>query len=448
MNLKHKRLELLLNKELCSHDIPGLAVEVRHEGRSIFSFGLGIGDVSPRHFVCNDTIFGVASLTKMVTAIIILQAQENKLLTLSDPISQYYPNLKCVQNTDIQVKHLLNHSSGLPGLSSRHHATNLNDPKSNNQLLTAYDLVNYLNNLNFQMLAGPGQILSYSNEGFCLLGGIIENIYNKPYPIIVKELIFDPLRMTRSFIGQEQQDAFQNLTKAFISWGKGANSKQENYWESPLFYSAGGLMTTVSDMTLLISELSGVRDLLNFNQQEQLLSGSISVASRCSKKYAYSYGVEIDRLDSENTLFWHTGERPGISSFVGNIIERRLSVALFANIADVPTSAIGRKIFLEVLGNEIDSEKLVWPPRGKCFLIKRHFLKKFEGLYSSLEMGDYRVSIAGEKLLLHSRGSIDEFRFANLYSGSVAEKTFKFLCNNDEKSYALALDLRVICRGH
>jgi hypothetical protein len=51
MNLKHKRLELLLNKELCSHDIPGLAVEVRHEGRSIFSFGLGIGDVSPRHFV-------------------------------------------------------------------------------------------------------------------------------------------------------------------------------------------------------------------------------------------------------------------------------------------------------------------------------------------------------------------------------------------------------------
>ena len=96
MNLKHKRLELLLNKVLCSHDIPGLAVEVRHEGRSIFSFGLGIGDVSPRHFVCNDTIFGVASLTKMVTAIIILQAQENKLLTLSDPVSQYYPNLKCV----------------------------------------------------------------------------------------------------------------------------------------------------------------------------------------------------------------------------------------------------------------------------------------------------------------------------------------------------------------
>ena len=207
-------------------------------------------------------------------------------------------------------------------------------------------------------------------------------------------------------------------------------------------------MTTVSDMTLLISELNGVQDLLTYNQQEQLLSGSISVASRCSKKYAYSYGVEIDRLDSENTLFWHTGERPGISSFVGNIIERRLSVALFANIADVPTSAIGRKIFLEVLGNEIDSEKLVWPPRGKCFLIKRHFLEKFEGLYSSLEMGDYRVSIAGEKLLLHSRGSIDEFRFANLYSGSVAEKTFKFLCNNDEKSYALALDLRVICRGY
>tara|TARA_B100000767_G_scaffold78601_1_gene75289 strand:- start:187 stop:1533 length:1347 start_codon:yes stop_codon:yes gene_type:complete len=448
MNLKHKRLELLLNKELYSYDIPGLAVEVRHEGRSIFSLGLGIGDVSPRHFISNDTIFGVASLTKMVTAIIILQAQENKLLTLSDPISQYYPNLKCVQNTGIQVKHLLNHSSGFPGLSSRHHATNLNDPKSNNQLLTVHDLVNYLNNLDFEMLAGPGQILSYSNEGFCLLGGIIENIYNKPYPIIVKELIFDPLRMTRSFIGQEQQDAFQNLTKAFISWGNGANPKQENYWDSPLFYSAGGLMTTVSDMTLLISELSGVHDLSTFNQQEQLLSGSIPVASRSSKKYAYSHGVEIDRLDSENTLFWHTGERVGISSFVGNIIERKLSVALFANIADIPTSAIGRKIFVEILGNEIDSEKLVWPPISKRFLIKRHFLKKFEGLYSSLEMGDYRVSIVGEKLLLHSPNSIDEFRFDNSYSGSVAGKTFKFLCINDEKSYALALDLRVICRDH
>ena len=189
------KLEKLLQGALNRYNIPGLATCVTHEGKIIYKSGFGLRNVSSSSCVNSKTIFGVASITKLVTALIIKQAENENILKTSDLVSAYVPDLCCVQNTKIEFRHLLNHSAGFPGLPTRHKSTDLFSSKINDGMKSFDDLVRYLNKLDFNMLAEPGKLLSYSNEGYCLLGCIIERLYNDSFISVATEKVFASKRI-------------------------------------------------------------------------------------------------------------------------------------------------------------------------------------------------------------------------------------------------------------
>ena len=435
------KLEKLLQGALNRYNIPGLAACVMHEGKIIYKSGFGLRNVSPSSCVNSKTIFGVASITKLVTALIIKQAENENILKTSDLVSAYVPDLSCLQNTKIEIRHLLNHSAGFPGLPTRHKSTDLLSSKINDEMKSFDDLVRYLNKLDFDMLAEPGKLLNYSNEGYCLLGCIIERLYNNSFISVATEKVFEPLSLSRSFIGMNQAEFFNNIAEPLEVGKKNTNFSPIQYWDAPLFYSAGGLMTTVEDMGLLISHIGSLG---SFGTSESLTANRIPVTSRNCKRYSYGSGLEIDLLDNSNTLIWHTGQRPGISSFVGYLKELRLSVALAINIADAPTARLGRSIFKEFLKNQIELVKLQWPPKVDQNHFKNDDLSKFTGIYGSLEMGNFNVFEKEKKLFLQYSETLEEFKFSSSKNGNVGEHTFKFLFSQDQRADALALDLRVL----
>ena len=233
---------------------------------------------------------------------------------------------------------------------------------------------------------------------------------------------------------------FNNIAEPLEVGKKNTNFAPIQYWDAPLFYSAGGLMTTVEDMSLLISHIGSLG---SFGTSEPLTANRIPVTSRNFKRYLYGSGLEIDLLDNSNTLIWHTGQRPGISSFVGYLKELRLSVALAINIADAPTARFGRNIFKEFLQNRIELVKLQWPPKVDQNHFKNDDLSKFTGIYGSLEMGNFNVFEKEKKLFLQYSETLEEFKFSSSSNGNVGEHTFKFLFSQDQRADALALDLRV-----
>ena len=435
------RLEKLLQSALTEYNIPGLAVCVMHEGEIIYNSGFGSRTASSFSCVNSKTIFGVASVTKLVTALIIKRAENENILKISDLVSLHIPDLSCVQNPGIQISHLLNHSAGFPGLPTRHESADLCGSEKNQKMKSFDDLVEYLNNLNFDMLAKPGQLQSYSNEGYCLLGGIIERLYSNSFSSVAVEKVFKPLEMNRSFIGMSQVEFFDNIAEPLKVGQKNTNFDQTQYWDAPLFYSAGGLMTTVEDMGLLVSHNGSIG---TSDKQEPFTTNKIAVTSRCGMRYAYGSGLEIDSLDDNNTLVWHTGQRPGVSSFVGCLRELRLSVALAINTADAPTARLGRNIFKEFLQNRIEPDKFQWPPKANCNGLKNIDLSRFVGVYGSSEIGNFNVIEKEKKLFLHNSGLLEEFKFSCSDKGTVGEQTFKFLFSHDQIPNALALDLRVL----
>lgn len=446
MIFDRKLIKVSLENALVEYDISGLSFAIDYEGQNIFSSGLGAADVTNTCEVKPDTIFGVASLTKILTTLILLKAEEKKLLKISDFLSIYYPNLRWLQNNNVSIRNLLNHSAGLPGLPTRHSATDLNYPGMNPEMESVASLVEYLNILDFELLAQPGQLLSYSNEGFCLLGGIIERVFNKPYELVAKELVFQPLKMECSFVGKNENAIFKNIAEPLVSWHQGMGPRRTQYWEAPLFYAAGGLMSSAKDMNILISALAGSSNFLNPHQYLQVHCDPMPVASRSNINCAYGLGIEIERINAQKTLLWHTGQRPGISSFVGHVIEKRLSVSLLTNITDAPTSIIGRLIFSHLLSKEINNKKLNWPHKNKEMKNDEDDFEHFVGIYGSPEVGEYKVYIKDQKLLLQFKNSKKEMIFNGLTSGVVGVQTFKFIFKNHTKSDAIALDLRILQR--
>ena len=445
------RLRDKLEKVTVEYALPGIAIAVRREGREIFADGFGTRDADGLLPVTTDTMFGVASVTKFLTAVLIMQAQKQQLLKLSDPVSRFFPKLDHARDGQMRLHHLLTHSAGFPGLPFRHSATVLNDNSTSlngaEPLITAHDLVDKINALNPYMLGLPGERHSYSNESYCLLGGIIEDLYRCSFVEAAQKFVFQPLQMERSTVGGLKLDREANLAAPLMRTKTGLHPCE--FWEAPLFYPAGGLVISVNDMVRLISILDGEMPMLTQRQGLDMIANCVPVASRPFFKTKYGFGLEVEQLDTDNTLVWHTGQRPGISSFVGHVLEKNVTVALAVNLADVPTANTGHQVISEVLEGEIAPDSCIWPPPVGRFTGEQ--AERFCGYYGSLEMGEFHVHFHKGRLLLNLQSAECEFQFDGANNGMVGEYTFCFLSKNGnitttEVPAELALDLRILPR--
>lgn len=127
-----------------------------------------------------DTLYDLASCTKVVaTTTLSLQAMCEGLLSLSDPVVMYLPDFP---HPDITIRHLLTHTSGLPG-----------DDKAYRQCHGEKEMYAFICRL--PLAYETGRDLIYSDFGFILLGMILEKIYGQPLDVLAKEKIFSPLGM-------------------------------------------------------------------------------------------------------------------------------------------------------------------------------------------------------------------------------------------------------------
>src|SRR5947207_4545972 len=110
--------ESWLSEQMAYRGLPGVAVGVVHDQDVVWARGFGYADVDRRTPIKPDTIFRMASHTKMFTAAAILQLRDAAKLRLDDPVSKYLPwfRIKPAADDDppITVENLLTHGSGLP----------------------------------------------------------------------------------------------------------------------------------------------------------------------------------------------------------------------------------------------------------------------------------------------------------------------------------------------
>ncbi|MEZ5659172.1 MAG: serine hydrolase domain-containing protein [Burkholderiaceae bacterium] len=305
-----------IHDALARHRLPGLAVAADHDGEELFAAGFGHLDPDRSRELDADTPFGVASLTKFLTAAAIMRLYERGRLSLDAPLSAFYPSLAFAADGSVSLHHLLTHSAGLPGLPCRFRARDIDAPENRSggsaqtglapvasdaapapELLTADDLAAEINRLAFTPLARPGELLSYCNEGFCLLGGIIEQMSGQAFAHAAREWVLEPLQMTRSFIGPEGMPGDDELALPLLRVAQGF--RRGRFWQAPLFYAAGGMVASARDVVRLIRSLGAGQALLSEDSRRQMVAPQMRVASRPGEHCAYGFGLEWHRVDQK-----------------------------------------------------------------------------------------------------------------------------------------------------
>ncbi len=168
-------------------------VLVAEKGKVIYKKSFGFSNDSTKEKLNENSIFELASVSKQFTAMAIVILKEKGKLNFDDKMSRYIPELSNYDN--ITVRHLLNHTSGLPDYMEI-----MDTVFDKRKIATNIDIINIFAKLKPDVLFEPNTQWQYSNTGYALLASIIERASGMSYAEYLSKVIFKPLKMTNTFV--------------------------------------------------------------------------------------------------------------------------------------------------------------------------------------------------------------------------------------------------------
>ena len=240
---------------------PTLGVCVARRGVVVLheAFGvLGPGPDSPP--LEGDALFAGASVTKSITATLVMQLVEDGLLGLNRPAKDYLPEMSGEGTEEILVHHLLTHTSGYPFHTDppwvEHMMRKLQDgfelpcPQGLHPIVHKWLSIFW----DGPRVAGVGQIMNYATHNYELLGEIVRRLSGRSLDALARERIFGPLGMKDTYYEVPESESHRVVQRApglpmadFENpFMQGLGSRQMQ--ETP--YGGAGLFTTPLDMAV------------------------------------------------------------------------------------------------------------------------------------------------------------------------------------------------------
>ena len=181
-----------------SGDPPSVSVAIVQGNELIYNEAFGLAD-GPREIpATTESVYHWWSMTKMATAVSILQLHEAGKLNIDDPVTDYLPYFEVEYPSDdqpaINIRHLLNHTSGLPDtIPAIFGWLNQDDAGTDQSALFQREWANF-DKLKFT----PGSDVAYTNFGYMVLGEIIAVASGESYEDYVRAHVLQPLQMTQT----------------------------------------------------------------------------------------------------------------------------------------------------------------------------------------------------------------------------------------------------------
>lgn len=374
------KLEKFVFEKLSALNTPALSIAIREGDEIVWSRGFGFRSVEQRKGATAGTLYDVASITKSFTGAAILQLAERGQLDLEAPVKQYLPKFNIQPFGEIvKVKHLLNHTSGLPGLgsSTRMKGALIGTRDDLMPIVTFEDYLLFMDGAEDWAVAKPGEKFFYSNEGYALLGYIIQEVSGTTYEQHIKTNLLEPLGMTRSYFTQAEVEADSDVATLYaILEGR----------LTPMPYphrdvsSFSGLVSNVTDLTKFTAmlmnggEYQGTR-VLAPETVELMLTPQAPIYEKESR-YKAGYGLEFIQNFFGNTLAGHGGWIDISAGYLGFIPERNVSVAVQINCAGYLPDFFAMYALALYLGED---------PESLPFLERDRMLGELTGTYRTFK---------------------------------------------------------------
>ncbi|MDF1795361.1 MAG: serine hydrolase [Coxiellaceae bacterium] len=281
--------------------------------------------------VDKNTLFQIASISKVMTSLMAAEAVKQHKIKLSNPVNDYLPKntqIAGYKNTPITVSDCVAHLSGLPS-----NPTNLafNDPENIYAGYTEADFLQFIRSV--KPTIKPGSRYIYSNTGYALVGTILSRLYQKPYADLLHTKVTQPLQMNNTFVNIPQK------YQSDLASNYGADDKLVPYMDLGAITPAGGVTSNTDDLAKFVRAFMGITKTPLYPAMQLAIQpigseGMHSKDGNFSGHSAMSIAMGWN-IDPEHHAAWKNGNLYGVSSFVGFNNDKTLGVVVLANTGNV-----------------------------------------------------------------------------------------------------------------
>jgi CubicO group peptidase (beta-lactamase class C family) len=322
---------------LTSESEPGAAVAVVRDGNVVFERGYGITDLRTKRRIGVRTNFRLASVTKPFTAAAVMLLVRDGKLHYEDRLTDIFPDFP-EYGRAITIRHLLNHTSGLPDYEDLMPPADPGLPLEKVQIRDAGVLALLKNQSSGKSV--PGTKWAYSNSGYVLLGLVVERASERRFSEFLRERIFTPLKMTATMAYEHGPEDVPD--RAF------GHSRGEGGWretdQSPTSATLGdgGVYSSISDL-LKWDEALRRRTLLSEQEMRIALTPVRVPEGRPTEPDGepadYGFGWFLNPWKGRARM-WHYGETAGFRTAIQRFINDGLTVIVLCNRADLEAQAL------------------------------------------------------------------------------------------------------------
>ena len=367
-----KQIEDLMKQ----YGIAGLAVAVTDREKTVWHHGFGVTSVEkPWDPVTTETLFRIASCTKLTVGLLTMQMVEQGRLDLDVPVSTYVPWFKLADRSTeerITLRRLLSHSAGLP---SEYTPDGPHDEDKLEEVLRE-------GFSGLRPIADPAdKLYYYCNWGVRLVSWILQDITGLPFTALVKKNVLQPLGMSHS--------TFTLCEAATYSLAVPHKPGPEVLHFIPVNatrHAAGGMFSTVDDLTALARVLlNDGAPLVKPESLRQMMTPECSLYLN----YRNDYGITMRLKQYKDILICgHDGQSPPYYASVWTVPEKGVGITLLLNTQGgnpLSTDIIPKMILDDIL--ELPKEWDVW----KTGLADPEAETLSEGQYLSDPYGLFRL---------------------------------------------------------
>jgi len=408
-------IENTIISEMKTAHTPGAAVGIIKDNRVAYEKTFGLANAQMKVALTDSTIFQIASVTKIFTALTLLIELNKAKIDVRESIGKVVPGLSPGLSS-ITFHQLLSHTSGMIDYyppTAKYDTGIFEFFKENGDNL---------------LFAKPGKVFSYSNTGYALLALIIERLTGKKYVDVVGMDVIDPLKLKNTTF-----DFLQVATKSFSTGHYYDNDKKTavpiiNHFEIPLLQAAGGIFSSIGDLERLSMCLmnKGVLDGVKVIDSEiiELMSHRYAENYTASASYygfmnypnnAYGYGLFM--FDYGRMHFIGNGGSGSQMTYLVFEPQSKFAMIFITNITGDFLISSFKKIFEVVLGDK-EPEYLPFKPIRKEW-------KEITGTYILPGLDNSRLrsaEISGhdDKLFLNMNKTVD------VELEQISDLTFRF----------------------
>ncbi len=308
-----KKVTKIADKLVRRKKVPGLAISVAQNGKTIYTKGFGFADLENKTPINpTETIFRVGSVSKPITATTLARLHQKKEIDIHQSLFYYLPNYP-KQITDFTLKQLGGHLVGLRNYKGNEFM--------NNKALTIEEGVDLFKK--DALLFAPNTNYSYTTYSFNLLSLAMQVAVKKPFEQLVQDAVLSPLKMEHTFADTQQKSPNKATFYQKRSWRKfEVVSPVHNYFK----LAGGGYLSTSMDIVKLGNAL------LNYNFIKEDVLKEFTISQKVNEKLTY-YGIGFQAsYDHKNRpYFGHIGNGLGGYAIFYVYPNKKLVITILTN---------------------------------------------------------------------------------------------------------------------